>query len=99
MGHPTSQLGHRAGTIPEGIYPGLQAGAVPVASTDTVLLVSGDLPEALAYRITKTLLKGRDRFAGIHQGLTSFDASKAGRDQPVPLHPGAERAYREMGFR
>ena len=98
IGHLTSKLGYRTSKIPEGTYPALQNGEVPVAAIDTVILISADVPAEVAYRITKTLLESRDRFREIHQGLAAFDPKTAWQAQPVPLHPGAERAYREKGF-
>ena len=96
--HLAAGLGYRDAAIPVGTYPGLHAGAVPVAAIDTVILISAEVPEDVAYRVTRTLLKARGRFGAIHAGLAAFDPAKAWRDQPVPLHPGAERAYREGGF-
>jgi TRAP-type uncharacterized transport system substrate-binding protein len=55
-------------------------------------------PRRVAYRITAGLLERRDRFRAVHPGLDAFDPSRAWRDRPVPLHPGAERADREKGF-
>ena len=94
-----TKFGYSKGVIKADAYTGLlPAGAVAVAAMDNILLASSDLSEDAAYRITKTLLDNRARFGSVHQALVAFDPAKAPKDLPVILHPGAARAYRELGF-
>ena len=58
------------------------------------------LPEPVAYTITKTVLDNKEALVRGHAGLAEFDPKSAWRPEKVgiPLHPGAERAYREKGW-
>jgi hypothetical protein len=71
----------------------------PAAAADggTVLLARDDLPEELAYLITRTLCEERDAMVQAHKAWADFQpASSLGREATgVPPHPGAERYFRE----
>jgi glycine hydroxymethyltransferase len=86
------------GRIPAGTYPGLQHGDVPTAFVDTVFVCAATLDEDLAHRITVALLTAGDRLADVHPSLARFNPRTAWRNTPAPLHPGAARAYRELGL-
>lgn len=93
--------GYGSLAIPAGTYGMLQRGVegdVKAANLSTVILADSALDEDLVYKIVSALLANQDSFAGISGGLSGFDPKAAWRDQPVPLHPGAERAYRELGY-
>jgi TRAP transporter TAXI family solute receptor len=96
--HLQKTFGYGRDAIPAGSYPTLQSGPVSVTSLEAIILVGSDLAEDTAYRLTRALIAQRGRFAAIHAVLANFDPAKHWRNQPVPLHPGAERAYREGGF-
>jgi hypothetical protein len=96
--HLQKTFGYGRDVIPAGAYPTLQSGAVSVTSLEAIIMASAELPEDTAYRLTRALIAQRARFPNIHSVLANFDPKKHWRDQPVPLHPGAERAYREGGF-
>ncbi len=95
--HLQRTFGYSVATIPAGTYPRIQSGDVFALSMDTILLVTADMPEDVAYRLTRTLIQQRARLAQIHASLAAYDPRTAWRDTAVPLHPGAERAYREAG--
>ena len=88
----------QAGTIPEGAY-----GELPATATLTVAalwLVSAEIDADLVYQITRALWHENSR-AGLDKGhaagkLIQLENALAG--VPVPLHPGAERFYREAGL-
>jgi TRAP-type uncharacterized transport system substrate-binding protein len=46
----------------------------------------------------KALLARRGQLASVHASLVDFDPKTAWKNSPAPLHPGAARAYRELGF-
>jgi TRAP-type uncharacterized transport system substrate-binding protein len=66
----------------------------------TVLITNTALPEPIAYTITKTLIESKEALVRGHAGLAAFDPTTAWKPENVgvPLHPGAERAYREKGW-
>jgi uncharacterized protein len=100
MAHLVEKFGYGKGVIPSGSYKKLQAspGDIPVTTMEAVVLVSSTVPEATAYRITKTLIASMDRFPAIYKVLGKYDPKVAWQNQPVPLHPGAAKAYKELGF-
>ena len=85
-------------TIPAETYPG-----VPDTRTLGVgaeLLVRADRDPGLFYGVTKALWHENTRRLLIegHPKGRSFDATRAVANVSVPLHPGAERYYREVGL-
>ncbi len=96
--HLQSTFGYSSGTIPAGTYPQLQTADLFSLSMDTILLVAADMTDDVAYRLTRTLITQRDRMIQIHASLAAYNPRTAWRDTAVPLHPGAERAYREAGM-
>jgi uncharacterized protein len=77
-----------------------QAEPVSTVGFPTVLITNKDLPEPVAYTVTKTVIDNKDALVRGHAGLAEFDPKTAWQPEKVgiPLHPGAERAYREKGW-
>ena len=88
------------GTIPAGTYPQAANGNEPVVSATmgTTITVHASMKPDLAYTITKTLNDNADRVRKIHGSLADYDPAKGHLFLGVPLHPGAERYYREKGY-
>jgi hypothetical protein len=74
----------------------------PTRSGDfgTVLIASADLPEDVAYQITKTVIEKMPDMAKDYPAWASFKPEEAGKPENtgIPLHPGAARYFRERGF-
>ena len=87
-----------ADTIPAGTYPGIEE-PTPTLGTRALWIVSADVPDDLVYSVTKALwLEGNRKILdqGHPMGLRiRLDSALEG--VVVPLHPGAERYYREAG--
>ena len=47
--------------------------------------------------MTKLLFENLDKMAASHSAANAIDVNKALDGMPVPLHPGAERYYKEVG--
>jgi TRAP transporter TAXI family solute receptor len=77
-----------------------QAQPVTTVGFPTVLITNTALPEPIAYTITKTIIENKDALVNGHKGLSQFDPTTSWQAEKVglPLHPGAERAYREKGW-
>ena len=84
------------GTIPAGTYKGL-AEAVPTLSVRAVLVVRQELDESLVYWLAKTLLEKQPDLAKAHPLGKELTRGTIAADVPIPLHPGAERYYKETG--
>ncbi len=87
--------------IPGGVYEGVDSDTLTVA-VSAMLVVSSDQPEELIYEITKALWNKNTRKLldnGHPKGrLITLETALAGVEAlEVPLHPGAERFYKEAG--
>ncbi len=85
-----------AATIPAGTYDG-QSEDVPTAAVGNFLVSHEGVSEETAYQMTKLLFENLDKMAASHAAAKAIDVQKALDGMPVPLHPGAERYYREVG--
>jgi TRAP transporter TAXI family solute receptor len=92
-------LGYTAATMPAETFKN-QTKPVSTVGFPTVLITNKDLPEPVAYTITKTVLDNKDALVRGHAGLAEFEPKTAWQPDKVgiPLHPGAEKAYREKGW-
>ncbi|HXV23310.1 MAG TPA: TAXI family TRAP transporter solute-binding subunit [Alphaproteobacteria bacterium] len=86
-----------ARTIPAGTYEG-QDEDVPTAAVINYLVTHADIGEETAYLMTKLLHENKDQLVAAHAAAKGIDPSKATEGMPVPLHPGAERYYKETGL-
>jgi TRAP transporter TAXI family solute receptor len=77
-----------------------QAEPVHTVGFPTVVITNKDLPEPVAYAVTRTIIDNKDALVRGHAGLSAFDPQTAWQAEKVgiPLHPGAERVYREKGW-
>ncbi|KAB2870977.1 MAG: TAXI family TRAP transporter solute-binding subunit [Bauldia sp.] len=97
--HLNATYGYGKGKIPAGTYSAsVQSGDLSVPAMDTVIIISADVPEETAYKVTKALLQHTDKFGAIHKSLTAFDPKTGWSNVVIPLHPGATRAYKELGY-
>ena len=92
-------LGYVPATMPADTFKS-QGKTVSTVGFPTVVITNKDLPEPVAYTITKTILDNKEALVRGHAGLAEFDPRTAWQPDKVgiPLHPGAERAYREKGW-
>ncbi len=95
-----AKFGMGTGTIPPGTYPKAANpnDSVVTPTFGSTIVVSAKLPDALVYALTKALNDNRDQVRALHASLNPYDPSKAWMALGVPLHPGAERYYREKGY-
>jgi uncharacterized protein len=86
-----------AGTIPAGTYDG-QPAEVPTVSIMTLLVTREAVSDDLVYLMTKSLFDHPDLLAQTNPVAKDIGVAKALSGLPIPLHPGAERYYREIGL-
>jgi TRAP transporter TAXI family solute receptor len=88
-----------AETIPGGIYAGIDQ-ATPTIGTRALWIVNSDVSDDLVYNITKALWhEGNRRILDQgHPMGQRIRLETALLGVVVPLHPGAERFYRESGL-
>lgn len=85
-----------AATIPANTYNG-QAGDVPAAAVQNYLVTHDGVSNDTVYAMTKAFWTSLDQLVAAHSAAKAIDIKKATQGMPVPLHPGAEKYYREVG--
>jgi TRAP transporter TAXI family solute receptor len=83
--------------IPANTYSGFDKD-VPAVTTSGELLVNADVPEIVVYTITKILCENLEELYQAHPANKTFVPEVAWQRVAVPLHPGAEKYYREKGY-
>lgn len=87
-----------AGTIPAKTYEG-QADAVATLTIGNVLVTHAGVPEEMVYQMTKQIFENLPELVAAHKAATAIKLETAKQGMPVPLHPGAERYYKEKGLK
>jgi TRAP-type uncharacterized transport system substrate-binding protein len=57
-----------------------------------------DLPNDLVYKIVKAVFDNHEELVKAQSSAKETVPANIGRDTVLPLHPGAERYYREIGI-
>jgi TRAP transporter TAXI family solute receptor len=83
--------------IPAGTYEN-QPEDVRTTAVKMLLLTDASMPEDLIYALTKTLWENLGELGKAHPVMKTVMSAMAVSDlSGIPLHPGAERYYREAG--
>ena len=85
------------GEIPGRVYKGTDA-AQPTFGTMATIVVSEDMPDEVAYAITKSVFENFDDFRKLHPALAGLTKAQALRGETVPFHHGAVRYFKEVGL-
>ncbi len=89
---------YRLATIPGGMYPG-NPDDIPTFGVGATMVTSIDVPEEVVYTIAKAVMSNLDDFRKLHPAFANLKAEEMIRDSlSAPLHPGAIRAYKELGL-
>ncbi|WP_300303070.1 TAXI family TRAP transporter solute-binding subunit [Ferrovibrio sp.] len=84
-------------TIPAGTYKGQDA-AVPAAAVGNYFVSTDKVSNDLAYKMTKAMVEGLDQLYAAHSAAKGIKKEAMAANPPVPLHPGAEKYYKEKGM-
>ncbi len=87
---------YQPGVIPAGTYTH-QDRDVPTAMIRNFLVTHEGVKPDTVYRLTKAMFANLDHLAAAHAAARAIRLERATEGLPVPLHPGAERYYREVG--
>ena len=89
---------YRMATIPGGMYRGT-ADDVTTFGVGATFVSTTDVSDDVAYQVTRAVIENLDTFKGLHPALDILVPEEMVRDgNSAPLHPGAERFYREAGL-
>jgi len=70
--------------------------AVSTLAVPNFLVVPTEMPDDVAYELTKLLMERHEALARAHPAGERFDVRSAIGTMPVPLHPGAARYFRSV---
>jgi TRAP transporter TAXI family solute receptor len=84
-------------TIAAGTYPGQDKDVNTIAQPN-FLAVNDSVDENHVYLLTKTMYENLPFLQAIHPATKVMAVEKAMAGLPVPLHPGAQRYYEEVGL-
>ncbi len=88
---------YQAGVIPANTYDG-QTQDTPTAIIPNFLVTHDGVSADLVYKMTKALYDNLDTLVAAHTAAKAIKLADAVKGMPVPLHPGAERYYKEKGI-
>ncbi|WKC38903.1 TAXI family TRAP transporter solute-binding subunit [Ectopseudomonas chengduensis] len=87
---------YEAATIPAGTYDGQDAD-VPTVAITNILVTHEGVSDEVAYQMTKLMFDNLGRLGTAHSAAQDIKLETATKNLPIPLHPGAERFYKEAG--
>ena len=62
-------------------------------------VTSADVPDDVVYEVVKAVFDNFDRFKGLHPAFAELKPEDmVSQGNSAPLHPGAEKYYRENGW-
>jgi hypothetical protein len=84
--------------IPAGLYPGHSVD-VPTFGARATLVTTAAAPDDVVYEVARAVLDRFDDFMRLHAAFAPLDPREMVQaTHRAPLHPGAERYYRERGW-
>jgi len=89
---------YRTAVIPAGMYAGTDKDT-NTFGVGATFVTSAEVPDEVAYIVAKAVMSNLDDFRGLHPAFANLDAAEMVSDGlSAPLHPGAEKAYKELGL-
>ncbi|MEW6262223.1 MAG: TAXI family TRAP transporter solute-binding subunit [Thermodesulfobacteriota bacterium] len=86
--------------IPAGVYPKASNNDKPVKTccSGSVIMVHKDMSADVAYRLAKAFNDNFEKVRKVHASLDDYRPQNGPSDKTIPLHPGAEKYYKEKGL-
>jgi uncharacterized protein len=91
------EAAYQTGTIPANTYNG-QTADVPTVAVQNFLVTHEGVPTDTVYLMTKSMFENLDTMIASHAAAKAIRKETAAQGSPVPLHPGAEKYYKEAGL-
>jgi uncharacterized protein len=91
------EAAYQTGTIPANTYNG-QTTDVPTVAVQNFLVTHEGVPTDTVYQMTKSMFENLDVMTASHAAAKAIRKETAAKGSPVPLHPGAEKYYKEAGL-
>jgi TRAP transporter TAXI family solute receptor len=93
----TGDAAYIPAVMPANTYKG-QAADVPTVAVVNYLVTHSGMKDDMVYLMTKSIFENLDTLAAAHSAGREIKLENAAKNPPVPLHPGAEKFYREKGL-
>lgn len=88
---------YRAATIPGELYG--ESEDTKTFGVGATFVTSSDVPEDVVYNVVKAVFENFDRFRSLHPAFAHLTKEEmVSQALSAPLHPGAEKYYREAGL-
>lgn len=85
--------------IPVDLYPqAVDEGPVETIGLVTTLVTSDTVGDEVVYAVVREVVSNFESFTSLHPALARITKADLLKGLTAPLHPGAERAYRELGL-
>lgn len=93
------EYGFVTAELPAGAFEG-QDEAMQLPAAFNNMIVNKDVDEEVVYQVTKAIIENLDQLVAANSAYRDWDpeAYIQPQYQIIPLHPGAERYYRERGW-
>ena len=91
------EAAYQAGVIPANTYNG-QTADVPTVAVQNFLVTHAGVADDTVYKMTKSMFENLDAMQAAHAAAKAINKTTAAKGSPVPLHPGAEKYYKEAGL-
>ncbi|RKQ29657.1 TAXI family TRAP transporter solute-binding subunit [Oceanobacillus halophilus] len=92
----SDNLGMDAGTIEAGSYDFLETD-INTVNTPAILIVNKEVPKKEVYQVTKSIYDNLDYLGTVHEEFKNLTSENMIDVGSVPLHPGAEEFFKEIG--
>jgi len=84
--------------IPGGMYQGNEEDT-PTFGVGATFVTRADVPEDVIYEVVKAVFENFDRFKRLHPAFANLEPEQMiSNNLSAPLHPGAEKYYKEQGW-
>jgi TRAP transporter TAXI family solute receptor len=86
-----------AGAIPANTYEG-QTVSVQTVTIENFLVSHVGVPTETVYKMTKAMYENLDQMVAAHAAAKAIKREEGPKHMPLPMHPGAEKYFREVGL-
>lgn len=95
--HLVKKFGMIPYTIKAGSYS-FQSKDYPTVKSPTILITNANVSDEVVYKVTKAIYNQLDYLYDVHNGFKAVNDETIVQVGKIPLHPGAEKFYKEIGL-
>lgn len=91
------KTGTKTASMPGGLYKGIDY-AVDCPASSGEIIINAKVSDEVAYAMVKAMAEGAEEYRNHHAAFRNFTAEGMATGLFLPLHPGAAKYYKEMGY-